>query len=76
MVTPSQQRAAAGYLVEHYGISQRRACRTLGRARSTLRYRPRDRSAQQPLVAAIRRLARRYPRWGYRRIHALLEREG
>jgi len=76
VVTPSQQRAAAAYLVHSYRVSQRRASRTLGRARSTLRYRARSRSAEQPLVAAIRRLARRYPRWGYRRVHAVLEREG
>jgi putative transposase len=59
-----------------YGVSQRRVARTLSRARSTLRYRARDRSAEQPLVAAIRRLARRHPRRGYRFVHALLEREG
>lgn len=76
MVTPSQQRAAAGYLVESYGVSQRRVAETLGRARSTLRYRSRDRSAEQPLLAALRRLARRHPRWGYRRVHVLLERAG
>lgn len=76
MVTASQQRVAAGYLVKTYGVSQRRVARTLGRARSTLRYRARDRSAEQPLVAAMRRLARRHPRRGYRFVHALLEREG
>lgn len=75
-MTPRQQRAAAGYLVETFGVSQRRAAQALGRARSTLRYRGRDRSAEQPLRAAIRRLARRYPRWGYRRIQVLLERAG
>lgn len=76
MVTPSQQRAAGCYLVKRYGVSQRRVARTLGRSRSTLRYRGRDRSTEQPLVAAIRRLARRHPRRGYRFVHALLEREG
>jgi putative transposase len=76
VVTSSQQRVAAGYLVKSYGVSQRRVARTLGRARSTLRYRARDRGAEQPLVAAIRRLARRHPRRGYRFVHALLEREG
>ncbi len=75
-MTPRQQRAAAGYLVDTYGVSQRRVAQALGRARSTLRYRARDRSAEQPLCAALRRLARRYPRWGYRRIHVLLQREG
>lgn len=75
-MTPRQQRTAAGYLVETYGVSQRRAAQALGRARSTLRYRGSDRSAEQPLRAALRRLARRYPRWGYRRMQILLEREG
>jgi putative transposase len=48
----------------------------LGRARSTLRYCRRDRSAEVPLVKAIRRLARKHPCWGYRRIHARLLQTG
>lgn len=76
MVTPTQQRAASSYLCETYKVSERRACRILGRARSTLRYVPADRSAEAPLVKAIKRLARKHPRWGYRIIHALLERAG
>jgi transposase InsO family protein len=76
VVTAAQQRAAADYLGEAYGVSQRRAGRVLGRPRSTLRYRPRDRSAELPLVKAIRRLARKHPRWGCRKVHALLLRAG
>jgi putative transposase len=76
VVTPNQQRTAAAYLVENYGVSQRRVVRTLGCARSNLRYRARDRDAEQPLVVAIRRLARRHPRRGYRFVHALLARDG
>jgi putative transposase len=76
VVTAAQQRAAAGHLVETYQVSQRRASRVLGRSRSTLRYRPRDRSPEAPLVRALRRLARKHPRWGYRRIHARLQRAG
>lgn len=75
-MTATQQRAAADYLREAYQVSERRAGRVLGRARSTLRYRRRPRPADAPLVRAIRRLARRHPRYGYRRIHALLLREG
>jgi len=75
-VTPTQQRAAAEYLRQEYDVSQRRAGAVLGRARSTLRYRPRDRSADQPLIQAIRRLARKHLRWGYRLIHARLEKQG
>lgn len=76
MVTPTQQRAAADYLVEEFGVAQRRAGRVLGRARSTLRYRTRARAKDEPLVRAIRRLARKHLRYGYRRVHALLVRGG
>jgi transposase InsO family protein len=76
VVTAPQQRAAAGYLTETYRVSQRRASRVLTRARSTLRYSPQPRAGEAPLVRALRRLARRHPRYGYRRIHALLQRQG
>ena len=76
MVTASQQRAAADHLRETYQVSERRASRVLGRPRSMLRYRLRGHSPELPLVRAIRRLARKHPRWGYRRIHARLERTG
>jgi transposase InsO family protein len=76
VVTATQQRAAAEYLRQGYDVSQRRAGRVLGRARSTLRHAPRDRSGDEPLIKAIRRLARRHLRWGYRRVHARLEKLG
>ena len=76
MVTPDQQRTAAEYLAERYGISQRRACRVMGRSRSTLRYGPRQRSDEPALTREIKRLARRHPRYGYRRVHAMLVRRG
>jgi len=75
-VTPDRQRAAADYLGERYGISQRRACRVMGRSRSNRRYRRRQRSDEPALLREIRRLARRCPRYGYRRIHAMLVRGG
>lgn len=72
MVTPVQQRAAADYLTATYKVSQRRASRILGRARSTLRYQVRPRPQDEPLIRTIRRLARKHPRFGYKRIHARL----
>jgi transposase InsO family protein len=75
-VTATQQRAAADYLRETYDVSERRASVLLGRARSTLRYRPRRRPDEDALVRAIQRLARRHPRYGYRRIHARLVKQG
>jgi putative transposase len=76
VVTATQQRAAAGYLRETYKISERRATRVLGRARSTLRYRRRPRPGEAAVIRALRRLARRHPRWGYKRIHARLVKLG
>lgn len=75
-MTATQQRAAAGYLAEAYRISERRASRVLGRARSTVRYHPRPRAGEAPLIRAIRRLARRHRRYGYKRIHARLVHQG
>jgi hypothetical protein len=57
-------------------VSQRRACRVMDRSRSVVRYRPRHRVDEPPLCREIKRLARRHPRYGYRRIHALLVRTG
>jgi putative transposase len=76
VVTAAQQRAAADYLCETYAVSERRASAVLGRSRSTLRYRPRQRPDEDALARAIRRLARRHPRYGYRRIHARLVKQG
>jgi putative transposase len=71
-----QQRAAADYLGKAYRVSQRRASRVLGRARSTLRYRRRQRSGEEVLIGALRRLAKRHPRWGYKRMRARLVHQG
>jgi putative transposase len=75
-VSPDQVRAAADYLDERYGISQRRIARVMGRSRSILRYSPNSKHDEPVLIREIKRLARRHPRYGYRRIHALLLRRG
>ena len=66
VVTTDQQRAAADYLRERYGVSQRRICRVMGRSRSGLRYRRKHRSDEPALNREIKRLARRHPRYGQR----------
>lgn len=48
VVTAAQLRAAADYLMMACKVSQRRASRVLGRARSTLRYRRRQPPAKKP----------------------------
>ena len=57
-------------------VSERRACRVLGQARSTQRHRARGRADERRLASRIVELARAYGRYGYRRITALLRREG
>lgn len=57
------------------GLSQRRACALLGIHRSSVRYQARpDRSTD--LATRIREFAQQHPRYGYRRVWALLRREG
>jgi putative transposase len=75
-VTPTQQRTAATYLADHYEVSQRRICRVMGRSRSSIRYRGRPRAGEPALTKEIKRIARRFPRYGYRRAHAMLTRGG
>ena len=76
VVTPAQQRVAVDHLQGKFRVSQRRAIRVLGRPRSTLRYRRKQHPNEPALVREIQRLARRHPRYGDRRIHALLARGG
>lgn len=61
---------------EVLGVSQRRACRGLGQARSTHRHRLGPREDEDSLTRAIIALASQYGRYGYRRITALLRRAG
>jgi putative transposase len=76
-VTAAQRRQVVRHLEEKYGVSQRRACRVLGQPRSTQRQKPRAlEEEERRLVARLLELVRRHPRYGYRRIWALLRREG
>ncbi len=53
-------------------VSERRACRTLSQPRGTQRYQGRRIEKDKPLIEAMKDLSRRHPRYGYRRITALL----
>lgn len=61
--------------MHHAGLSERSACRYLGTALSSQRYRSR-RPPQEGLRQRLRELALERVRWGYRRLHVLLRREG
>jgi putative transposase len=64
------------YTEERFGFSQRRACRLVGGARSMIRYPRRQRGDDTALCVRLRELAAQRPRFGYRRLHVLLRREG
>jgi putative transposase len=58
------------------GVSERFACRVLGQHRSTQRKAPTVPDDEAALTASIVALAKRYGRYGYRRVTALLRAEG
>jgi putative transposase len=58
------------------GLSQRESCEVLEVCRSSLFYKKRVNPEKEALAAAIRTLAMKYPRFGYRRIHEMLRRQG
>jgi len=57
-------------------VSERRACRVLKHCRATQQYVPHCSEDEEALRQRIIELARAYGRYGYRRMPALLQREG
>jgi putative transposase len=64
-----------GYLQATYQFSERRACRLIGAQRTTMRYRHRVSPDDAELRVRWHALASLRPRWGYGRLHVLLQRE-
>jgi putative transposase len=75
VVTPAAKREATAHLQKTYAVSQRRACSVLKADRATVRY-VRRRPDDAALRAKIRTLAAERRRFGYRRIHLMLKRQG
>jgi putative transposase len=76
-LSPAAKRVAVQGVVAERLCSQRQACRWLKLARSTCRYQGRPPSLkEQQLQRRVEELSLQYPRYGYRRITALLRREG
>ncbi len=71
-----RRRDAVQHVQRELPVSQRRACKTLQQPRATQRYRPKRPERDRPLVKRMLELVRRHPRYGYRRIAALLRQEG
>jgi putative transposase len=69
MVSPEAKRRALGHAMAQ-GVSRRLGCKVVGLSRAASRREPKDRRPE--LRAEVLSLALENPRYGYRRVHALL----
>ena len=74
-MTPAGKRDVIAHLREAFEVSERRACRTLNIDRSLVRYQS-IRPTDDHIRARLRALSIERKRFGYRRLHILLAREG
>ena len=76
-MSPAVKRTKATGLQEKHGVSERRSCQVVDQPRGTQRYRAKPpRKDEAALRARLVELVRQRPRFGARRLHALLAREG
>ena len=75
MVSPEAKRRCV-QAMETHGLSQRRACKLVGACRGTVRFQSVKKTGEEELRGKIQKLAHERRRFGYRRIHLLLKREG
>ena len=75
MVTPGVKRAAVAHLCRAHQVGQQRACSVLGVDRSSVRYRS-VRADDAELRKAMKAVAGERRRFGYRRVHVMLEQQG
>src|SRR4051812_30190215 len=68
-------RKDVAFAIGQFPITERRACKLVGLDRSSYRYEPRS-DHNAALREELVTLARQKPRYGYRRLHALLSRRG
>jgi putative transposase len=76
VVRPAARKEVVGHLQNTYDISVRRACRLVPISRKAIGYECARPFKDIELVARLRVLAERYPRYGYLMLHELLRREG
>ena len=75
-LSPQAKREAVATIRQSVNISERRACRLVGLSRSVLHYEVQTAPGNEMLKARLVELAHERRRFGYRRLHVLLEREG
>ncbi|MCA8350042.1 IS3 family transposase [Burkholderia cepacia] len=72
---PALRRDVVDYVVSHYGLTMRRACRLVKQPRSVQYYRS-IKDPRSELRSRMREIAHTRVRYGYRRVHVLFRREG
>lgn len=75
-MTPAGRRRLVGELQARYRVSQRRACRVIPISLKAVRYVPMRPLRDSALVARLKALGERYPRYGYLLLHEMLKAEG
>ena len=75
-MSPARRRVCIEHVRRQFAVSERGVCAALGQHGSTQRKTPRGRDDEARLTADIVELARRYGRYGYRRVTALLRAAG
>lgn len=73
-MTPAARKPVVQHLREEWHLSERRACGLADVSRMAMRYR--SRRDDSVVRARLRELAALRRRWGYRKLHVLLRREG
>jgi putative transposase len=77
LITPERRRRAVVALTERFGVSERRACAAVGQHRSTQRRCPSPPgTGEAKLRRRLRQIAKGHPRWGWKKAHDVLRREG
>ena len=75
-MSPARRRACVEHVQDALPVTERRACRVIGQHRSTQRKLPQGRPDEDALTRSVIALASEYGRYGYRRVWALLKRQG
>lgn len=76
MVTTEQRRRVVTHLRAAFDVSARRAMRLVGLSRSRWHYQAQRPVRDAPVRERLKALAMQRPRFGYKRLHVLVRREG
>ncbi len=75
-MSPTRRRSCVKHVQTQLRVSERRACGMVDQPRSSQRYQSQPREENEALVKRMLGLVKRHPRYGYRRVWALLRSEG